>query len=330
VFEVYPEVTLPDIRSLKLTRSVGQVTEEDVDKMIETLRRQRRTWEAVDREAAEGDRVVMDYTGTVEGKEFNGSQGSEVPVELGSGALIDGFEDGLTGVKAGEERVLDLQFPDGYHAKELAGKPVQFNAGVLRVEEPRLAEVDESFIRSFGVEEGGVEALRKEVHENMERELGDSVRGKVKQAVMDALRETCAPDLPKALVDNEVQGLMKQTRNGLTEKGAASVDLKLDPSMFEEEARRRVALGLILAEIIKTNGMSADPEKVRARVQSIASTYQDPSQVTSWYYAEPGRLAEIESVVMEDQIVDWVMEQADVTDKPMTFDEVMNPGQTSA
>jgi len=330
VFEVYPEVTLPDFRSLKLTRIVAQVSEEDVERMIETLRRQRRTWEAVEREAAEGDRVVMDYTGTVDGTAFEGNQGSEVPMELGSGKFIDGFEDGLRGVKAGEERVLDLQFPEGYHAKGLAGKPVQFTARVLRVEEARLADVDETFIRSFGVEEGGVEALRKEVHENMERELSDNIRAKVQQGVMDTLRETCAPDLPKALVDNEVQRLMQQTRDSLNQKGAASVDFEMDPSMFEEQGRRRVAIGLILAEIIKANGMSADPAKVRARAESIASTYQNPSQMVSWYYAEPGRLAEIESMVMEEQIVDWILEQADVTDTPMTFDEVMNPGQTSA
>jgi trigger factor len=330
VFEVYPEVSIPDVKAIKLTRPVAEVTEPDVDAMIETLRRQRRTWATVEREAAQGDQVIMDYKGLVDGEEFRGNQGTQVAVELGTHRLLEGFEEGLIGAEAGEERVLDLKFPDEYHVKELAGKPVRFTVTVREVQEARLPEVDEAFLKGFGVAEGGEEALRKEVRENMERELSDTIRAKVKQVVMDALLGAVEVDLPTALVQEEAGRLMEQTRQGLVSQGAAAADLQLPPSMFEEQARRRVAVGLIMAEVIKANEMTADPVKVKARVESIASTYQEPQQVVSWYYADKRRLAEIESLVMEDEIVEWVAAHADVTEEPSTFDAIMKPSQTSS
>ena len=279
VFEVYPEVSVPDVKAIKLKRPAVELTEQDVDAMIETMRQQRRTWATVEREAADGDQVIMDYKGLMNGEEFQGNQGTQVPVELGTHRLIEGFEEGLIGARAGEERVLDLIFPDGYHAKELAGKPVQFTVTVRGVQEARLPEIDEAFLKAFGVAEGGEEALRREVRGNMERELNDTIQAKVKQQVMDALLGAVEVVPPTALVQEEAGRLMEQMRQGLVRQGAAAADLQLPLSMFEEQARRRVVLGLILAEVIKANDMAADRVKVKARVDSIASTYQQPEEV---------------------------------------------------
>ncbi len=330
VFEVYPEVQVPDAASIELTRPVAEVTDEDVDNLIQTLRKQRRTWEEVDRQAAEGDRVTLDYKGTIDRDPFEGGEAKEVPVELGSHSLIEGFEDGLHGVKAGDEKNLDLEFPAGYHAKELAGKPVRFVVTVHKVDQARLPDVDEEFIQSFGVSEGGEEGLRKEVRQNMERELQEAIQTRLKNDAMDALLSQHQLELPKSLVEEESKRLMEQTRQNLVRQGTGSPALQLQPSLFEDQARRRVSLGLLLAEIVKANGMSADPEKVRGRVAAIASSYQEPEQVISWYYGDKQRLAEIESLVMEDEIVEWIVQNAKVTDEKTTFDAVMNRGQTSA
>jgi trigger factor len=330
VFEVYPEISVPDVKAIKLHRPVVEVTVQDVDAMIETLRRQRRTWASVEREAAAGDQAIIDYRGLIDGEDFQGSQGMQVAVELGTHRLIEGFEEGLIGAKAGEERVLDLKFPNGYHDTALAGKPVRFTVSVREVQEAHLPDIDQAFFEAFGVREGGEEALRKEVRENMERELRGAIRAKLRQEVMDALLGAVKVDLPTALVQEEAGRLMEQTRQGLVRRGAIAADLQLLPSMFEEQARRRVALGLILVEVVKANNLATDPAKVKVRVESIASTYQDPQEVVSWYYADKERLAEIESLVMEDEVVDWVVEHADVTDEPSTFDAIMKPGQTSS
>ncbi len=328
VFEVYPEIALPDLSTLQLTRPRAEVTEQDVDNMIQTLRRQRRSWEAADRDAVEGDRVVLDYRGTINGEDFKGNEAKQVPVELGGGQLIDGFEAGLIGIRAGEERTLELTFPESYHDKEVAGKPVTFHVQASKVEEARLPEVDADFIHSFGIAEGGVEGLRNEVRDNMERELHEALRSKLKEQVMDNLLETCRVEVPKALVDGEAERLAHQTRDSLAAQGGSGINLPA--SMFEERARRRVALGLILAELMKLSGLRPDPDKVRARVEAIASSYEEPEQVVRWYYGDRQRLSEIESVVTEEQLVDWLLGQSQVTEAQTTFDDVMKPGQTSA
>ncbi len=330
VFEVYPEIQVPDAASIELTRPIAQVTDKDVENLIQTLRKQRRTWEKVDREATDGDRVTVDYAGTIEGEPFEGGDAQQVPVELGSHSLIEGFEEGLRGAKAGEQRTLDLTFPETYHAKELAGKPVRFAVTLHTIEEPRLPEIDEEFIKSFGVEDGGEEALRKEVRENMERELQEAIQTQLKTEAMDALLAQHPLELPNALVEDESKRLMEQTRQNLIRQGAGSPTLQLQPSLFEDQARRRVSLGLLLAEIVKYNSMSADPAKVRERVESIASSYQDPQQVISWYYGDKQRLAEIESLVMEDVVMEWIVQNAKVQDAETTFDAIMKRGQTSA
>ncbi|QKT02549.1 trigger factor [Ectothiorhodospiraceae bacterium 2226] len=327
-FEVYPEVEPAPLEGVKIEKSVAQVADEDVERMIDNLRKQRRSFEAVERPAAEGDRVVMDYNGTIEGEDFPGNRGQDVPVELGSGRMIEGLEAGLIGAKAGETRTLDLKFPEDYHFKEVAGKPVQFEVTVKAVEESRLPEVDEAFAKGFGVE-GGADALRAEVRGNMERELNQGLHAKAKRAVMDKLLELNAIDLPAALIDGEAGRLAQQMHQQLVAQGARPEDVKMDPSMFRDEASRRVALGLILAEIIKRQGFKADPAKVREMVDNTAASYEHPEEVVKWYYAEKGRLADLESANLEDQVVDWALEQADVVEQPTSFQEVMNPQATA-
>ena len=330
VFEIYPQVGVPDLASLKVERPVAEVTEEDVDQMLLTLRRQRRTWEAADRPAAPGDRVVVDYEGTVDGQTVPGHSGKRVPVELGSHRLVEGLEDRLIGARAGEEPEVAVPFAADHRNAQVAGKTVTFRIHVHSVEESRLPELDEAFIASFGVQEGGEAALRRDVRQNMERELRDTLLSRTKTGVMDALQAANPLEVPKTLVESEAEALRRQTMDSLAQGGNAPASLQLPLSMFEEQARRRVALGLILTEVVKANGIRVDPERVRARVESIASTYQEPDEVVRWYYADRRRLGEIENVVMEDQIVDWILGRAQVTDVPTTFDAIMKPGQTAS
>jgi trigger factor len=328
VFEVYPQVALPDLAALKLDRPVAEVSEQDLDQMILTLRRQRQAWRAVERSAALGDRVVLDYEGAVEGASITGKSGRQVPVELGTHRLVGDLEDRLVGIRAGEEREVVVDFPADHPGPAVAGKAVTFRVTAHRVEEPHLPELDDAFFATFGVSEGGEAALRREVRENMERELRDTLQARVKTAVMDGLLGASPLEVPRALVESEAEALRRQAQESLTQGGTGSSALQLPLSMFQDQARRRVALGLILAELVRSNGIKADPERVRARVASIASTYQEPEEVVRWYYADKRRLAEVENVALEDQVVDWILERAQVTDTPTTFDAVMKPGQT--
>jgi trigger factor len=272
--------------------------------------------------------VVLDYEGAVEGASITGNSGRQVPVELGTHRLVGDLEDRLVGIRAGEEREVVVDFPADHPGPAVAGKAVTFRVTAHRVEEPHLPELDDAFFATFGVSEGGEAALRREVRENMERELRDTLQARVKTAVMDGLLGASPLEVPRALVESEAEALRRQAQESLTQGGTGSSALQLPLSMFQDQARRRVALGLILAELVRSNGIKADPERVRARVASIASTYQEPEEVVRWYYADKRRLAEVENVALEDQVVDWILERAQVTDTPTTFDAVMKPGQT--
>jgi trigger factor len=328
VFDVYPEIALPAIESLKIQRPEATVAEDDVDRVLERLRTQKRDWRAMTRAATPGDRVLMDFRGECEGESRDDLKAEGFAVELGAGQVFKGFEDGLLGAEAGQELNLDLHFPADYRAGELAGKPVTFQVTVHSVEEPVLPEIDDELARAFGIEEGGVEGLRKEVRSNMERELADGIRATTKQRVMEALLAGGELPLPEALVKREVERAMAQRRLELTHSGIDPEQLELEPGMFEEQARRRVSLGLLIGELIKENDIRPDPDKVRERIAGIASTYEDPQEVIQWYYSEPARLADVESSVLEDAVVDWILEQADVSAEPTSFDALLNPGQT--
>ncbi len=322
VFEVFPQVEPASPEGVRIDKPVAEVTDADVEQLIDTLRKQRTEWEPVDRAAAEGDRVTLDFEGTIEGEPFEGNKGQNVPVTLGAGQMIEGFEQGLIGAKAGEQRTLDLNFPEEYPHKTVAGKPVRFEATVSKVEAPKLPELDEAFIKSFGVEAGTEEAFRAEVRQNMERELEQKIASKLKQTVMDKLLEINPIEVPKALVDSEAENLAEQMRRNLRIP-AGKQGVNLDKSMFEEQARRRVVLGLILAEIVQSEGLKPEPEKVRETVEKLAASYEDPKEVVDWYYADKRNLSEVESLVLEERVVEWVMEKADVADSATTFEELM-------
>mgnify|MGYP002713080648 CR=1 FL=1 len=325
-FEVFPEIELAGLEGVSIDKATAEVTEADVDRMLDTLRKQATSWEEVDRPAEEGDRVTVDFRGTIDGEEFDGNSGENVPVTIGGKRMIAGFEEGLVGVKAGDEKTLDLEFPEDYAYKKVAGKPVQFIVTIKRIEKPELPEVDDAFAERFGIKEGGVDALRQEIRANMEREMSQALKNRVKQQVMDKILEINELDIPKGLIDNEAQALMRQTEQQMyTPEGKSGV--KLDPSMFEEQAERRVSLGLLMSEVVKQHELKADPAKVRETVEGLAATYEQPDEVVQWYYADRQRLGEVESLVLEDQVVDWVLGQVQVNEVPSSFEEIMNQTQ---
>ncbi len=328
VFDVYPEVSLPSIETLKIARPEAEISDADVDRVLERLRTQRRTWETVQRAATPGDRVIIDFEGICAGEPRDDLKSEAFAVELGAEQVFKEFEDGLVGTEAGQECSLDLQFPPDYRAGELAGKPVLFQVKVNTVEEPVLPEIDDDFATGFGIQEGGLGQLKSEVRANMRRELDEGIRSATKQRVMQALLAGRTLELPESLIKREVERSMAQHRLELTHSGIDTSDLELDPKDFEEASRRRVSLGLLVGELIKENGIKADPKEVRARIESIASTYEDPKEVVRWYYSEPARLSDVESTVLEDTVVAWILDRAEVVAEPTSFDELLNPGQT--
>lgn len=320
VFEVLPEFQLAPLSGQVVKRPVAQVTDADLDAMVERLRVQRKTWAPADGPAEQGDRLKISFTGTIDGEPFEGGTGSGAQAELGSGRMIPGFEDGLIGAAAGESRALDLQFPDGYQREDLAGKPVHFEVQVEEVARPVLPEVDADFVRGFGLADGDVERFRADVRANLERELAQRIKAKTKEGVMDLLITANAIEIPKALVHQEVHTLKDQMRENL-----GGGRMELPDSLFEDSARRRVALGLIIAEIVKQNGIKADPTRIRAVVEDMASTYEDPQEVIQYYYGDRKRLAPVESLVLEDQVMDWVLGQVQVEEEPLSFEQLTEP-----
>jgi len=324
-FEVYPEVEIASFDDVTIEKDAAEIAAADVDEMIETIRKQNKTWEEVDRAAQDEDQVTVDFAGTVEGEAFEGGSGTDMAVEIGAGRMIAGFEDGLKGLSKGGEDTLSLTFPENYPQKDLAGKPVEFKITVKKVEQVSLPEVDEEFAKKMGVEDGNVEQMRKDIEENMQRELDSKVKANLKQKVMDKLIELHQMDVPKALLDQESNTLMQQMQHNLTSQGMSAGDIQLNPDMFKDQAARRVSLGLIMAELVKVNEIKVDDEKVRAKVEEIAEPYEQPEQVVSWYYADKQRLAEVESLVFEDQIIDWLLTQVKVDEKTSKFKDLMQP-----
>lgn len=324
VFEVMPEITLNDLSNSTIRRPVVDVTDEDLQAMIEKLRKQRTTWNDVEREAGNEDQITINFKGYIDGEVFDGGSADGVPLILGSNNMIDGFEEGLVGAKAGESRTLELTFPEKYQSEALAGKAATFEVEISKVAEPVLPEVDDEFVKAFGVTEGGVEALHKEIRGNMERELEEKIRGLLKEQVMDVLLEVNPVEVPQALVKQESKALREQTKSNMAQSGQSSnIDLPIE--LFEEQARKRVALGLVMSEMIKQNDIELDAARVRAKVEQFAQSYETPQEVIDYYYSNKEQLSGVENVVVEEQLVDWVLEQAKVEDTDSGFDEVMNP-----
>jgi trigger factor len=316
-FEIYPEVELAPVAGIKLEKIKSSVTDADVEKMIETLRKQRAGWSEVDRTSADGDRVTIDFKGTINGEAFDGGSADGVPVVIGSGSMIRGFEDKLTGLKAGEESTFKVNFPDDYKAEHLAGKEAEFAVLVKTVEEPSLPEIDEAFAQSFGVQDGNVDQLHRDIRANMERELDNRIRGEMKNAVMNRLIEQNPIDVPAAIVREEAETLRKQT--------AAQMPGAEQPvETYMDNATRRVKLGLILAEVVKIAAIQPDAEKVRERVEAMSKDYEDPQEFVRYYQSNPQLLRGIETLVLEDMVVDWIVDQADVDETERSFDDLMN------
>ncbi|WP_260293566.1 trigger factor [Sedimenticola hydrogenitrophicus] len=329
VFEVMPEVKLNPLSEVTVKRPVAEVTDEDLAEMVEKLRKQRITWNEVDREARDGDQITINFKGYMDGEAFEGGSADGIPLELGTKGMIAGFEEGLVGAKAGEARTLELTFPESYHAKQLAGKPATFEVEVIKVSEAVLPEVNEEFIKAFGVSEEGVDGFYKEIRANMTRELEDKIRGVVKEQAMDALLQVNELEVPKALVSREAQVLLQQTKANLAQGGQGN-NINLPVELFEEQARKRVTLGLIIAEVLGSNNIELDEARVRQKIEQFAQSYEDPQQVIDYYYSNKEQLSGIQNLVLEDQVVDWVLDQVTVEDIAKGFDEVMNPSTPDA
>ncbi len=322
-FEVYPEIALDAVKGMAITRPLASVTEVDVDNMIEKLRQQKKTWNVVERASQEGDRVTIHFSGVSEGENFTDGKVENYAVEIGGKQMIPGFEDELKGLSAGDSKTFPITFPEQYSSEKLAGKVAEFEIELVKVEEPVLPELDADFIKAYGVEEGDANSFRADVRVNMERELVQGLKGKLKNAAMDALYENVKISIPNALVDQEVQALMKPYSERAKKMRLKLEDLNLPSDMFENQARRRVALGLILGEIIQKNGIQVDADQVRAVIDDMAKSYEKPEDVVNWYYADKARLNDVQQMVLEDQAVAWIVEQANVTDQNVGFDEVM-------
>jgi trigger factor len=328
-FEVFPDIEVVEIKDFTVEKPVAEVKDEDVDSIIEVFRKQRGSYREVERPAAMGDKVTIDYTGTRDGEPFDGGSAENSSLELGSGRMIPGFEDGIVGMSAGEEKTLELTFPEEYHAEELRGAAVKFAVKLHKVEELELAPLDQELFSAYGVEEGDEASFRAEVAQNMERELRNAVAARVKQQVMDAVIEAYTDlDIPEELIRQEIDALRQQMFQQFGGAGA-DLDLKslLPDDMFHEKAERRVKLGLVLAELIARHELKADPDALRAAVEEIAATYQDPEEVVNWYYANQEQLSAVESKVLEDTIVDRLLEDATVTEQACSYQDAIALGQ---
>ncbi|MDR1994030.1 trigger factor [Azonexus sp.] len=327
IFEVYPEFAPGDLSAAKIERPVLEVGTAEVDKTLDILRKQRVTYADTDRAATKEDRVVIDFLGKKDGVPFQGGQASDYPFVLGQGMMLPDFENAVEGSKAGDAKTFDLTFPADYHAKDLAGQTVQFEITVKQVQAPQLPEVDAEFAKSMGVADGDVAKMKEEVAANLKREVKRRIEGKVKDQVMEALLQANPITIPVALIDMEIQRLMQNARQDMEQRGMKTKDFPIQPEWFADQAKRRVSLGLILAEVVKTEKLQAAPEQVRAMVEETAQSYEQPEEVIRWYYAQPQRLQEVEGVAIENNVVAWVLGKAKVTDKAAVFDELMGQKQ---
>lgn len=323
-FEVLPEVVLGDLSGQTVVKPVAEVSDADVDEMIEKLRKQRTVWNDVERAAQDGDTLHIDFKGMVDGEVFDGGTAENVPLQLGSGSMIDGFESGLLGANAGDERTVEVSFPEDYRAEHLAGKDATFDIKVLRVAESALPEIDEEFVKAFGVDDGTEEGLRTDVRKNMEAELDQKLSGLVKDNVMTAIREATPLDVPAAMVQQEAERMKQQALSDMQQRGQQSA-VDLPASIFEEQAKTRVHLGMIVAELIKTQEMKASDDELRATIATFAQSYEDPQEVVDHYMNDANQRASIENLVLENKVVDWVLEQVTVAEENRTFSELMDP-----
>ena len=321
-FEIYPEVKVGALNDKTLDRPEVSVTDADVDRTVETLRKQRASYEKTERASQTGDFMVVDFIGTLDGTPFKGGEAENFGVVLGEGRMLPDFEAALVGMTGGDEKTFDLTFPADYQP-ELAGKTVQFKVTAKVVNQPKLQEVDAAFAKTLGVEDGNVDTMLEEIRANLQRELKKRLQAKAKDQVMDALASVSELLLPRSLVENEVMRLQDQAVQDLQSRGMTTKDLQLPSELFVERAEKRVKLGLILSEVVKQQDLRAKPEQVRSMVEEHAESFEDPAQMVRWYYSDPQRLGEVEAMVIEDNVVGWAEKQMTVVNTSKSFDEVM-------
>ncbi|WP_387464505.1 trigger factor [Photorhabdus sp. RM323S] len=324
-FEVYPEVELKDLEAIEVEKPVVEVKDEDVDAMLETLRKQQADWKETEEAVSAEDRITVDFNGSVDGEEFEGGKASDFVLAMGQGRMIPGFEESIVGHKTGEEFTIDVNFPEDYHAENLKGKAAKFEITLKKVEQRELPELTEEFIKRFGIADGTVDGLRAEVRKNMERELKNAVRNRIKSQVIDGLVKANEIEVPAAVVDGEIDVLRRQSaqRFGGNEKQA----LDLPRELFEEQAKRRVVVGLLLGEVISSNELKADEERVKRLIEEMASAYEDPQEVIEFYGKNQELMNNVRNIALEEQAVEVLLDKAKVSEKETTFNELMNQNQ---
>ncbi|MBF7074762.1 trigger factor [Glaciecola sp. MH2013] len=323
-FEVYPEVKVEGLDKIKVEKPVVEISEKDLDTMMETLQKQHASWKEVKRKAKKDDKVTINFVGTIDGEEFEGGKAEDFPLELGKDRMIPGFEKPLVGAKKGEEVVSEVTFPEDYHAEALKGKAASFAITVTKVEGLDLPKIDDEFATLFGVEEGGVEALKAEVKKNMQRELDQTLKATVKENVIAGLLENNELDLPKALVDQEIDALREQAKQRFQQQGNGAEVPELPADLFQDNAKRRVSIGLLLGEIIKDNKLEADEAKVNALIETAASAYEDPKEVVEYYQTNAELKQQMQNLALEEQAIEAILEKAKVKEVKKAFDEIMN------
>jgi len=321
-FEVYPEIVVGDLSKFEVTRPQTQVTEADVAKTMDTLRKQRAKFNNVERAAQVGDLVNIDFEGLIAGQPFEGNKAANFTVILGEARMLPDFESSIAGMKTGETRTFPLTFPQDYN-EQLKGKTADFTVTVNQVAEPELPPVDSEFAKALGVASGDVEQLKREVRENVEAEVTKRVKSTIKEQVMDALHQAAAFEVPRSLLDSEIQRMQQQAVEDLKQRGMTQQEVTLPPNLFTDRAGRRIKVGLVVAELVKRNNLQARPEQVKALIEEHAQSFEQPEQLVRWYYADPARLAEVEALVMEDNVVEWALGQMGVVDEKTSFDDLM-------
>ena len=325
-FEVYPEVKLGDIAAVEIESFTCEVGDAEVDRTLDILRKQRVTWEDAGRAAQDGDRVTIDFKGTLDGVAFEGGTAEDFPLVMGEGRMLPDFEKGVAGVSAGDTRTFPVAFPEEYGAKELAGKTAQFEVTAKKVEAPVLPPIDEALARQLGVADGDVAKLREDVKANLEREVGQRLKARTKNSVMEGLPKIADIEIPKSLVRSESQSLGERAKADLAARGMDVKNLPVPVEAFTEQAEKRVRLGLLVGEIVRTEGLQAKPDQIRKQIEDFAQAYENPGEVIRYYFSDRERLAEVEALVVEQNVVDWALGKAKVTPKALAFDELMQAG----
>ena len=326
-FEVYPDVQIGDLSAAELETVSAEVTEDAIDRTIEILRKQRRTFaqRPAGEGAAEGDRVTIDFEGKIDGEPFAGGKADAFQFIIGEGEMLEQFDKAVRGMKVGESKTFPLQFPADYHGQDVAGKEADFRVSVTKVEQQKLPDVDEAFVKSLGIDDATLQSLRDSVKKNLEREMRMRVLARNKSAVMDALIAQSTLDLPKALVDNEVERLMASAREDLKNRGIKDAEnAPLPQELFQAQAERRVRLGLVVAELVRAHNLQAKPEQLQSHIEEMSQSYEKPAEVMRWYLSDRSRMAEVEAMVVEKNVTDFVLSKAKVTSKQLAFDELMS------